>query len=53
MSLCELKLKLADALLRSGKSRGKKRKPSSNVTDAAYITKKKLGEQLNLFLTKT
>lgn len=57
MSLCEFKLKLAASLLPSGKSRGKKRKPSSNVTNAAYITKKKkkkkLGEQLSLFLTKT
>jgi len=42
MSLCEFKLKLADSLLLSGKSRGKKR-PSSNVTNAAYITKKKTG----------
>lgn len=41
MSLCEFKLKLADSLVLSGKSRGKKRKRSSNVTNAAYLAKKK------------
>lgn len=43
MSLCEFKLKLADSLVLSGKSRGKKRKRSSNVTNAAYLAKKKTG----------
>ncbi|XP_037775697.1 uncharacterized protein LOC119572823 [Penaeus monodon] len=52
MSLCEFKLKLAASLLRSGKSRGEKRKPSSNVTNAAYITKKKTGRATKPILDK-